>query len=416
MTVIEFFDKNAIENMLSALCCQPERILFVGHNRTQIEKQLEFYRLVIQSRGLNVELLPPRSINRNNLPQIVDALSDIVEKYGECDFNLDGGEELYLVAVGMVAQKYPGRVRLHRFNIRNNTVTDCDADGRDQLLAPIALDVRENVTIYGGRMVSVSQHKDGTYPWEFTEKFHSDVQRLWEISRRYRTNWNSCINTVSWAMREMPQEDPRAFLCKRSVVEPAMEREYDRYRINLPILYALEDAKLISWLRVEGDEIEFVFKSEQVKQALSKAGQVLELMATMAALDAAEEDGTAVYNDVRCGVYIDWDGSVEPEGTVDVANEVDVLLMKGAVPVFVSCKNGNMDVDELYKLETVAQRFGGKYARKALIAPQLDSLGDKGKYIRKRAEDMEIRVVDDFEEMSYEDMKREMKCLWLNPK
>lgn len=416
MTVIEFFDKNAIENMLSALCCQPERILFVGHNRAQIEKQLEFYRLVIQSRGLNVELLPPRSINRNNLPQIVDALSDIVEKYGECDFNLDGGEELYLVAVGMVAQKYPGRVRLHRFNIRNNTVTDCDADGRDQLLAPIALDVRENVTIYGGRMVSVSQHKDGTYPWEFTEKFHSDVQRLWEISRRYRTNWNSCINTVSWAMREMPQEDPRAFLCKRSVVEPAMEREYDRYRINLPILYALEDAKLISWLRVEGDEIEFVFKSEQVKQALSKAGQVLELMATMAALDAAEEDGTAVYNDVRCGVYIDWDGSVEPEGTVDVANEVDVLLMKGAVPVFVSCKNGNMDVDELYKLETVAQRFGGKYARKALIAPQLDSLGDKGKYIRKRAEDMEIRVVDDFEEMSYEDMKREMKCLWLNPK
>lgn len=416
MTVIEFFDKNAIENMLSALCCQPERILFVGHNRTHIEKQLEFYRLVIQSRGLNVELLPPRSINRNNLPQIVDALSDIVEKYGECDFNLDGGEELYLVAVGVVAQKYPGRVRLHRFNIRNNTVTDCDADGRDQLLAPIALDVRENVTIYGGRMVSVSQHKDGTYPWEFTEKFRCDVQRLWEISRRYRTNWNSCINTVSWAMREMPQEDPRAFLCKRSVVEPAMEREYDRYRINLPILYALEDAKLISWLRVEGDEIEFVFKSEQVKQALSKAGQVLELMATMAALDAAEEDGTAVYNDVRCGVYIDWDGSVEPEGTVDVANEVDVLLMKGAVPVFVSCKNGNMDVDELYKLETVAQRFGGKYARKALIAPQLDSLGDKGKYIRKRAQDMEIRVVDDFEEMSYEDMKREMRCLWLNPK
>ena len=41
MTVIEFFDKNAIDNMLSALCCQPERILFVGHNRTQIEKQLE---------------------------------------------------------------------------------------------------------------------------------------------------------------------------------------------------------------------------------------------------------------------------------------------------------------------------------------------------------------------------------------
>lgn len=416
MTVIEFFDKNAVENMLSALCCQPERILFVGHSRTQIEKRLVDYRQVIQDRGLKVELLPPRSINRNNLPQIVEALSAIVEQYGECDFNLDGGEELYLVAVGIVAQKYRDRVRLHRFNIRNNTVLDCDADGHDNLMAPIALNVRENVRIYGGQVVEVSEHKDGTYPWEFTEQFRRDVAKLWEISCRYRTNWNSCINTLSWAMKEMPHEDHRGFLCKRSVVEPAMEREHDRYRINLPILYALEDAKFISHLRVEGDEIEFIFKSVQVKQALSKAGQVLELMATMAALDAVDEDGTATYTDVCCGVYIDWDGDVKPEGAVDVSNEVDVMLMKGSVPVFVSCKNGNMDPDELYKLETVAQRFGGKYARMALIAPQLDNLGDKGRYIRERARDMEIRVVDDFEEMSYDAMKREMRCLWQNPK
>ena len=416
MTVIEFFNKNAVENMLSALCCQPERILFVGHNRTQIAKHLEHYREVLAQRGLQVELLPPKSINRNNLPQIVESLSELVEQYGACDFNLDGGEELYLVAVGLVAQKYPYRVKLHRFNIRNNTITDCDADGQDHLLAPVALNVAENVRIYGGRMVSVEEHRDGTYPWAFTEMFRGDVAKLWEICCRYRTNWNGCINTLSWAMKVMPQEDHRCVLCKRSVVEPEMQKENDRYRINLPILYALEQENLISWLRVQGDEIEFVCKSEQVKLALSKAGQVLELMVTMAALDAAEEDGSPVYNDVRCGVYIDWNGDVEPEGKVDVSNEIDVMLMKGAVPVFVSCKNGYMDPDELYKLETVAQRFGGKYARKVLIAPQLDAMGDKGKYIRMRAEDMEIRVVDDFEEMSYEDMKREMRCLWLNAK
>lgn len=416
MTVVEFFDKNAIENMLSALCCQPERILFVGHNRTQIAKHLDHYREVLQGRGLKVELLPPKSINRNNLLQAVEALSALVEQYGPCDFNLDGGEELYLVAVGMVAQKYPDKVRLHRFNIRNNTITDCDADGKDHLLAPIALNVRENVRIYGGRVVGYQEHKDGTYPWDFHEVFRRDVAKLWEICCRYRTNWNGCVNTLAWAMKVMPQEDSRSVLCKRSVVEPEMVRENDRYRINLPILYALEQEKLISWLRVEGDEIEFVCKSEQVKMALSKAGQVLELMATMAALDAAEEDGTPTYHDVRCGVYIDWDGEVAAEGQVDVSNEIDVMLMKGAVPVFVSCKNGYLDPDELYKLETVAQRFGGKYARKVLIAPQLDHMGDKGKYIRMRAEDMEIRVVEDFEEMSYEDMKREMKCLWSNPK
>lgn len=416
MTVIEFFDKNAIENMLSALCCQPERVIYVGHNRTQMEKHMESYRRVIRDRGLQVELLPPKSLNRNKLPQIVEVLSGIVEQYGDCDFNLDGGEELYLVAVGIVAQKYPDKVRLHRFNIRNNTITDCDADGKDHLMAPIALTVQENVSIYGGEVVDVTRHRDGTYPWRFTDTFRSDVKKLWEICCRYRTNWNGCVNTLGWAMKVMPQEDPRTFLCHRSVVEPAMARENDRYRINLPILYALEREQLISWLRVEGDEVEFVCKSEQVKQALSEAGQALELMVTMAAMEALEDDGTPTYDDVRCGVYIDWDGDVEPEGSVDVSNEVDVLLMKGAVPVFVSCKNGNMDPEELYKLETVAQRFGGKYARKVLIAPQLDRLGDKGKYIQARAEDMEIRVVDDFEEMTFENMKREMRCLWLNSK
>lgn len=416
MTIIEFFDKNAIENMLSALVCQPDRVVFVGHNRKQMEKCMEHYRAVIRGRGLPVELLPPRSINRNNLPRVVEALSGIVEQYGDCVFNLDGGEELYLVAVGMVAQKYPDKVRLHRFNIRNNTVIDCDADGADQLVGPIQVSIRENIRIYGGEVVDVSQHRDGTYPWNFTEDFRRDVAKLWEICCRYRTNWNSCVNTMAWAIRELPQEDERCFLCDRDILEPVMLREHDRYRMNLPILQALEQAKLISWLQINGGRIEFVFKNEQVKLALSKAGQALELMATMAAMDAAEDDGTPTYQDVQCGVYIDWDGDVEPEGAVDVANEVDVLLMKGAVPVFVSCKNGSMDPEELYKLETVALRFGGKYARKVLIAPQLDNMGDKGRYIRARAKDMDIRVVDDFEEMTFEDMKREMKCLWLNSK
>lgn len=416
MTIIEFFDKNAVENVLSALCCQPDQVLFVGHNRTQMEKHIEKYRRVLRDRGLTVNLLPAKSLNRNKLTSIVEELSKSVETYGDCDFNLDGGEDLYLVAVGMVAQKYPNRVRLHRFNVRNNTVIDCDADGVDHMTAPISLDVRENIQIYGGRVVEASEHINGTYPWEFTPVFRQDLQKLWEISLRYRNHWNNCINTMSWAMREMPQTDPRMFQCKQSVVEPAMIRENDRYRISLPILYALEQENLISWLQIQGDEIEFVFKSTQVKMALSKAGQVLELMATMAALDATEDDGTPVYNDVACGVLIDWDGTIEPVGDVDVANEVDVMLMKGAVPVFVSCKNGGMEPEELYKLETVALRFGGEYARMVLIAPQLDRMGDKGKYIRARAEDMEIRVVDDFETMPYERMKKEMKCLWLNSK
>ena len=74
-------------------------------------------------------------------------------------------------------------------------------------------------------------------------------------------------------------------------------------------------------------------------------------------------------------------------------NEVDVVMQRCLRPVFVSCKNGLVTTDELYKLNTVAKKFGGKYSRAAIVLGQqlnkqaLESL-------KKRAESMEIRVIE----------------------
>ena len=68
---------------------------------------------------------------------------------------------------------------------------------------------------------------------------------------------------------------------------------------------------------------------------------------------------TAVpYTDAQAEAYAREVGAVpRPQET---KNEIDVMLMRGVVPVFVSCKNGAVKMDELYKLDTVAQRFGGR--------------------------------------------------------
>ena len=98
------------------------------------------------------------------------------------------------------------------------------------------------------------------------------------------------------------------------------------------------------------------------------------------------------------------------------------MMMHGMVPVFVSCKNGGTDADELYKLQSVAARFGGKYAKKVLIATSLDD-SDKSNYIRQRAENMEIRLIEGhrqngsfkkFTEMNDRDMNRVIRSLWIN--
>ena len=70
-------------------------------------------------------------------------------------------------------------------------------------------------------------------------------------------------------------------------------------------------------------------------------------------------------------MHLDWDGVIEDNPQSDVLNEIDVLTMAGNIPTFISCKNGKLDTNgklhALYELETVAQRFGGKYARKVLV-------------------------------------------------
>lgn len=52
---------------------------------------------------------------------IIDALSMFVEQYDDCVFDLTGGEDLYLVASGIVSERYRDKnIQMHRFNIRNS--------------------------------------------------------------------------------------------------------------------------------------------------------------------------------------------------------------------------------------------------------------------------------------------------------
>lgn len=410
MTIIEFFDKAAIENVLSALLCGPDRVIFIGDSTKRMNRSLKAYREVLQGRDLNVELLC-RGVRKNDLRAIVDTLTSIVEREDDCVFNLDGGEDLYLVAVGMVAQKYPDKVRLHRFNVRSNAIVDCDADGNDRLSGPIEISVAENVRIYGGSVVGWDSHTDGTVDWQFDEEFRRDLEAMWQICRRDPRDWNNMINTLDCVSTRIAQADGDSFHADGKSARAALKRSGDRYVVERGILEALEQAGLIRNLDILEDSVSFDFKNRQVRKCLTKAGQVLELVVHLAALDAGDGDGMPVYNDVRSGVYIDWDAYLEPEGQADVSNEIDVFAMKGAVPVFISCKNGFVDVDELYKLSHVAHRFGGRYARKVLVATRLDDQSSD-KYIRARAEDMGIRIVENLAELEPERRSRLMASLW----
>lgn len=408
MIVVEFFDKCAIENTLSALVCDPERVIFIGSSGKQMERRVAAYRQVLCGRGKHTELCC-KGVNRHDLLGIANTLAQIVEREDRVVFNLDGGDELYLVAVGMVAQQYPEKVTLQRFQLDSGTVSECGTNGCARKCGQLSVSVAENALIYGGKVVYESEKPGGTYPWQFTGDFCRDIGKMWGVCRRNPKLWNLHLSILDkldslYPLKEqtltVPMEEANLQIRKRQA------READFFRL----LEALAEADVLLDYEKNQDFFRFRYKNHQVRRCLTKAGQILELTIAAAAMEASRE-GEKIYTDVATGVNLDWDGDVTGQ-SVETANEIDVLLMKGAIPVFISCKNGRVETEELYKLNTVAWRFGGRYARRVLVASELEKMGAKAWHLRERAKDMGIRLVENVDRMTHRELTEAIASLW----
>ncbi len=417
MTYIEFFDPTAAENICASLTNPPERVILIGDRRKLLAKHAQRYQELFLARGHEVEFIC-RSINKNNMENIVQELTQLVETYPDCVFDLTGGEDLYLVAMGIVAERYRDRnIQMHRFNIYNGTIIDCDQDGKTimEREAP-HMTVEENVRAYGCNVVYDTLKPIGTHLWEMSEAFKADIAAMWSLCRQDVRLWNRHIGALATALDQgAASEDELSVTIPAEALLEGLRRFGCRQDRFGALLEALREANLLSDLESNAHTLDISFKNRQVKRCLTKAGQVLEMVIYGAALEAEDKDGLRVYDDVMNGVCIDWDGLVHTEADgYDTENEIDVMMMHGIVPVFVSCKNGGVDIDELYKLSAVAQRVGGRYAKKVLVATALGSASTADEHFRQRAMDMNIRLVEGVQEMSSEELNRVVRSFWSN--
>ena len=396
MTYIEFLDRTVSENLCASLINVPERVVLVGNNKKLLEKHKKRYQRLFENRGYTVDF-DICEIKQYQMQTIVDALSKIVETYADCVFDLTGGDDLYLMAMGIVSERYKDRkVQMHRYNISSHTIVDCDQDGVTiQEKDHPVLSVEENIFAHGGEIIWHSEkNPEGTVLWEDTPELRHTLQEILAVQPKEPGMWNKQVDTLQAAFRLTEEtDDPLTAKVKLGTLKAYTKEEKMGYLLATGLLNSLRDhGLLVSWSKDNG-ELQVTCRDELVKYFLTKAGRFLEMRVYLAGLDA-REDGLPHYNDVLTGVNIDWDGDVHGDGeAVETKNEIDVMLMRGVVPVFVSCKNGAVKMDELYKLDTVAQRFGGRYARKALVVSKLDTRKSANQYLVKRAEDMGIRVV-----------------------
>lgn len=417
MTYIEFFDKTSVENISTCLLNAPERVVYIGDNGKLMKRHIEKYEKMLSARGQNVQFLY-KTVSKSNLDGAVALLTELVETYDDCVFDLTGGEEILTVALGMVYARYPEKnIQLHKFNIRNNAICDCDKDGVTVYHDTPTLSIEENVQIYGGEIVYGTVEEDNTYRWSMDEEFLREIEQMWSICKGNVRYWNMQMGIFE-AMEKVGQvqEGGLTTVATRGAVEHYLSRHRVKYKKAKGIISALLKYGLLSWFEDDDCNITVSYKNPQVKRCLTKAGQALEMKIFATARALRDKEGALVYDDALNGVVIDWDGRFHDEKTeaiYDTENEIDIMLMHDIVPVFISCKNGVVTAEELYKLSTVAQRFGGKYAKKVLIATALGD-SEAAKYFRQRAEDMNVWLIENVQNFTQPELEKKLKNLWCN--
>lgn len=414
MTFVEFFDGDPLNNIISCLAVKPERVILIGSKDKIMKKQAEKYREFFMNRWTDIDFICVK-VNKNDLEDNVRKISDIVQTYNDCVFDITGGEEVSLLALGTVYERFRDKVniQIHRFNVNNNSVHDCDNDGTVIGMADIPdLKIEEMISLRGGKIIYEADDPFGTTEWEIDEEFCEDIALMWDICRQNVRFWNTQINILNTVEMHRDQTQDQLLTVAPTVyVNEYLKKQGYDFMLNFTLIKSLNRIGVIEGFNVDASHITIKYKNEQIKKCLTKAGLVLEMIVYVTALNLKDDKGNRIYSDVMNGAYIDWDGKTDSqENGIDTRNEIDVILMKGIIPVFISCKNGVVDNNELYKFNSVSEHFGGKNVRKVLIA---NALGDdvRSEYIRRRAKDMRIRIIDDLYELSGAEFEKIIKNL-----
>ena len=420
MTYIEFFDATASKNVGACLSYAPDRVVFIGGNTNTVNRHIANYTRVFEDRGIHIEF-DHKTASKSNLENAVNLLKKLVETYDDCVFDITGGEEILNLALGVVCAKNPDRnIQIHKFNLRTNSMYDCDKDGTTVFKDIPSLSVAENIRIYGGDILYGEIHEEKTYLWDLTPDFLEDIEKIWTVCKGNVRLWNVMCEIFD-AIEEVGtvSEDALTTVAGRSTVEAYLSQNNNKYKPAHGIIKYLLDNGLLTFFD-DADEttITISYKNPQVKKCLTKAGQALEMKVFVTAREILDDSGKIMYNDAVNGVVIDWDAELNEEESqeekYDTTNEIDILLMHNMIPVFISCKNGKVTAEELYKLNTVARRFGGEYAKMVLVATAIPKTGTQGEYLRQRAEDMGIKLIEDVQKLDTQGLADKLKNLWQN--
>ncbi len=389
-TFIEFFSNEALENIMVLLKYKPDNLIFIGQKHNMVTRKINNTKQFAKNVSPDTKLRFIE-VSRDNIDEIIRVIEELCDEFPDCQFELTGGAELVLIAYGIVSAK-------RKLNsLRIDPYTNIEIVNNDRANAKLNPDlstsVEDNIILHGGVMTQYS----GRNEWKFTPEFLANVREIWDIAKLDIPGWIKACNEIAEAIKKCPHDSSYMYRIPRRLLTSSSE-----------LLLMLEGIHMIKDMTVSQTHLAFRFKNKWIQQIVSKVGNILELHV----YEVVTRKGS-IFTSAEIGAIIDWDGKMAShsyDSSYDTTNEIDVIAMRNVVPTFISCKIGKADSLALHELETITTRFGGGYARKALVMAQSVNGSSGGQsFFKQRAKDMQIWVIDNVASMSDEELMRRLK-------
>lgn len=397
MILIECFSSSHIDNINACLRLHPQEMILIGDTDAMCDP-IARYEALLQQRNQATKITP-YDIRRKDLPDLCVALHQLLQADDSYTIDLTGGDELVIMAVGAVLSRLDhakrSTIRIEKYDHKEDVVRDCVHNNQIICTNSVQLTVAELVALHGGCL-----HTGGYQPPSYHHP--RDIEGLWQLASQDPKQWNDQISLLNRLERgcRAQQQIHKTVSSQRETM-----KDFDESEPQLRALLQELDRRGAIQDQSSRDSFRYSYHSPLLHQCTAKAGNVLEIK-TLLEGRQVKHNGAPYFGECQMGVSIDWDGHIHKpsEDVSDTRNEIDAIFIRGTTPLFVSCKNGHIDDSELYKLNTVAQRFGGLYAKKMLIATDLDQKdASADRAFSQRAWDMDIFLVEDAATLSKEE-------------
>lgn len=365
MTLIEFFDKDTIKNILAVLTLKPERVVYIYDDAITDNKYFTALKKCFGKHIPNINL-ETVSVDNNNINDIYVKACNVIEKYGNCSMELTGGSELMMIAGYKAGAEK--NIKMLYTDIAEGKITDIDDTKWSINTTVLTLDdfIDAKGAAYVGEL-----HRE---PSE--DKYDNILSVCGHIFRHLRQWRFTCtfIQAVNSAFENGMQVTANI---------PFSHKDGKRYWPDNEIMQIFEENGFIKNLCIKDNKINFSYAFPEARTYLATYGLWLEMFVFI----NAKKSGR--FSDVKLGTMIDWDAY---DNDYNVGNEIDVILMEKSIPVFISCKLRGITTPDINELYIQRKRLGGWFSKGVIVTSGDDKIKETGAF--KKAEEFGIMVMD----------------------